>query len=164
MEDLVRFKNKIVLYGILVMLIMEIISLPFLGFSLKFTIGLLLGTAIAIANLNILAISSVMILNGKNKFFASASYLIRLLLYGGVFYLAMKFSYTAGFASIFGFMTVKIAIIFLHGIMPRFKKEEFDGKGLKKERKQVLIKTPYLITYHKGRKFITYQKFVEYKR
>ena len=164
MEDLSKFKNRIFIYGILVMLIMEVISLPFLGFNLKFLIGLVLGTAIAIANFNIMTISSLMILQGRNKFLASMSYLIRLLLYGGVFYVSVKMSFAAGIASVCGFMTIKLAIIYIHAIKPGFKKDDLSGKDIKRVKQQILINSPQWITYRGGRKIVTFKRFVEYKR
>jgi|GEM_PF-1263519 len=164
MEDLIKFKNKIFISGILIMLIAEVVSIPIIGFNWKFSVGLVLGTAISIANFNIMTISSIMILKGRNKFIASASFIIRLLLYGGVFYVSMRVSYAAGFASVVGFMTLKLAMFFVYGILPFFKKEDKKKDKLRKVKQQTLINDPYKIGYVGGRRIMTYKRFVEYKR
>ena len=164
MDDLGKFKNKIFIYGILIMIVTELISLPIRGFDWKFSVGLILGTAIAIANFNIMTIISVMILQGKSKYLATLSLIIRLLLYGGVFYVSMRLSVSAGIASVCGFMTLKLAIFIIHGIIPFFKKDEIDKGELKKVKGQKLINDPQRIGYAGGRRIITYRKFVEYKR
>ena len=164
MEDLTKFKNKIFIYGILIMLIAEVISLPIHGFDWKFSVGLLLGTAIAIANFNIMTLTSAMILEGKHKALASMSYLIRLLLYGGVFYVSIKLSVPAGIGSICGIMTLKVAIFIIHAVIPHFKKDEIVTRDLKKVKKQTLINYPQWIGYGGGKRILTFKRFVEYKR
>lgn len=164
MEDLTKFKQKIFIFGILIMLIMEVISLPIHGFDWKFSIGLILGTAIAVANFNIMTITSAMILGGKSRFLASLSYLIRLLLYGGVFYVSVKLSFPAGIGSVCGFMTLKIAIFIIHAVIPRFEKDDKKTQNLKKVKTQTLIKNPQWIKYGGGRRILTFKRFVKYKR
>ncbi len=164
MEDLTKFRNKIFIFGVLVMLVAEAISLPFIGLDWKFSVGLLLGTAIAIVNFAIMTKFSVMIVEGKNRFLASMSYLIRLLLYGGVFYMSVKISLAAGIGSVCGFMTLKVAIFIIHGILPYFAKDDNKNKGLKKIKEQTLINSPQWVGYGGGRRIVTFKRFVRYKR
>lgn len=165
MKNLSKFKNQIFLYGIFVMILMEVISLPFLGFNIKYTYGLVLGTAIAIVNFNILTISSSWMLTGKNKFFASLSYLIRLLIYGGVFYIAMKTSYMAGLGSVLGFMTLKVSIFYIHGVKPGISRKKINKESnLQGTKRNILIKDPYMVRYCGKKTVMTHKNFIEYSK
>lgn len=165
MEDLGKFKNKIFLHGVLVMLAIEVISLPFLGFNLKFLYGLLLGTAISIVNFNIMAFTFSRILSNGNRFMATVGYLIRLIIYGGVFMAALNVSRFAAFGCLAGFVTLKIAIYYLHGFKPGFKWVKLKKGGENKHKKKnILIRDPYKIKYCKGKAIITHKRFIDYKR
>lgn len=145
MNDLTTFKNKIFLYGIIVMVIFEIVSLPLIGLDIKYTYGLVLGTFISIANFNILAFTLKKVLSGGNKSFIFLGYFLRLLLYGVAVVTAFKVSNYAGFGSLLGFITVKISIYYLHGFKTKFStgrkvrpevQAEFDREDLEKEMKR----------------------------
>jgi len=149
MNDLTAFKNKIFLYGIIVMVIFEIASLPLIGLDLKYTYGLLLGTFIAIANFNILAFTLKKVLSDGNKSFIFLGYFLRLSLYGVAVVTAFKVSDHAGFGSLLGFITVKVSIYYLHGFKAKFSTDrkvrpevqaEFDREDLEKEMKRDGIK------------------------
>lgn len=120
MNDFTAFKNQIFLYSVIVSLIIELISLPILGWDKEFLYGLLLGTAVAIVNFNILAFSFRKVINDRRGSWAFISYLIRLLIYGFAFYTAAKISFVSGMGSVLGFLTIKAAIIFIHGIKAKF--------------------------------------------
>lgn len=145
MNDLTAFKNKIFLYGIFVMVIFEIVSLPLIGLDIKYTYGLLLGTFIAISNFNILAFTLKKVLNNGNKSFIFLGYFLRLALYGVAVVTAFKVSNHTGFGSLLGFITVKISIYYLHGFKAKFSEgrkvrpevqAEFDREDLEKEMKR----------------------------
>jgi|GEM_PF-1118241 len=123
MNDFTAFKNQIFIYTLIVAVFCQLISLIFLGVDVKFSYGLVLGTCVAIVNFNLLVFSSKAILkNSKGKGFAFASYIIRLLIYGVAFYMAMKVSVPAGLASVVGFLTLKLAIFYVCGIKTKFSK------------------------------------------
>lgn len=145
MNDLTGFKNKIFLYAIFVMVIMEIASLPFLGIDIKFGYGLLLGTFISTANFNILAFTLKRVLSGGNKAMVFFSYILRLAVYGFAMLTAFKVSNIAALGCALGFITVKIAIYYLHGFKAKFStdrkvrpevQEQFEKEDLEKELKK----------------------------
>jgi len=145
MNDLTAFKNKIFLYGIIVMVVFEIASLPLIGLDLKYAYGLLLGTFIAIANFNILAFTLKKVLRDGNKSFIFLGYFLRLALYGVAVVTAFKAGNNAGFGSLLGFITVKVSIYYLHGFKTKFSEgrkvrpevqAEFDREDLEKEMKK----------------------------
>lgn len=165
MEDLSKFKNKIFIYGVLVMLIMEVISLPFLGFNLKFLYGLLLGTAISIVNFNIMTFATVRMLKTGKSYLAAVNYIIRLLIYGGVFYVAIKTDNLSGLGCILGFITTKVAIYIVHGFKPGFKwMKSKRGEGISEGKQDIFIGDPYLVVYCRGRAVMTYKKYPDYKK
>lgn len=120
MNALVAFKNQIFIYGIIITAIFEVVSLPFLGLDLQFFYGLILGTTIAIVNFNILEFTLKKTLEGSGGSITFIGYIIRLALYGIAFYTAMKVSTISGIGVILGFVTLKLAIFYLHGIKTKF--------------------------------------------
>ena len=149
MSDLTSFKNKIFFHSIIIMGIIEVISLPFLGLDVKFGYGLLMGTCISIVNFNIMAFTFNRALNSGNKALVFFSYLLRLAIYGFALISAFKVNNTAALACALGFLTVKLAIYYIHGFKAKFSKdrkvrpevmEQFERedkeKELKKERKR----------------------------
>ena len=148
MSDLTSLKNKIFFHAIIIMGIIEVISLPFLGLDVKFGYGLLMGTCISIVNFNIMAFTFSRALQNGNKLLVILSYFLRLAIYGFALISAFKVSNQAGLACILGFLTVKLAIYYLHGFKAKFSKdrkvrpevmEQFEKedreKELKKERR-----------------------------
>jgi len=145
MNDLTAFNNKIFLYGIVVMVIFEIASLPLIGLDIEYTYGLFLGTFIAIANFSILAFTLKKVLSNGNKSFIFLGYFFRLTLYGVAVVTAFKVSNHAGFGCLLGFITVKISIYYLHGFKAKFSEgrkvrpevqAEFDREDLEKDMKR----------------------------
>ncbi len=123
MDDLTSFKNKIFQYGILVAVIIELASLPFLGLDIQFSYGLALGTAVAILNFSIMVFTLKRALSGRGMATTFLGYMIRLIIYGCVFYLSMKVSTISGLGTILGFLTLKSAIYYLHGFKAKFSKD-----------------------------------------
>jgi nitrate reductase NapE component len=145
MNDLTRFKNKIFLYAVIVMVIFEIVSIPFLGLDIKFGYGLLLGTCISIANFNILAFTLNRVLSGGNKAMVFFSYMLRLAIYGVALINAFNVNNLAALGCALGFITVKVSIYYLHGFKAKFStdrkvrpevQEQFEKEDLEKELKK----------------------------
>jgi len=130
-NELKAFKNQIFKYGIIAAVICEVASLPFLGFNVKFTYGLVLGTCTAIVNYSILSFTATRIVNrGNGAWLAVLGYIIRLLIYGGVFYISYKVSAASGIAALLGFMTLKAGIYYVYGFKPKFSESSAKGKEL----------------------------------
>lgn len=120
MKNLTSFKNQIFKYGIIIAVLCQLISLPFLGLNPQFSYGLALGTAIAIVNFTILEFTLKKVIEDRKGSLAFVGYLIRLAVYGGAFYISMRVSLISGMATLIGFMTLKLAIYYLHGIKAKF--------------------------------------------
>ena len=136
MDGLSSFKNEITRYGILVAAVFELASIPFLGLDAQFLYGLSLGTAIAIVNFNLMAITFRLVLEKRNRSIAFIGYLIRLAVYGGVFLISIRVSMISALGTALGFLTLKLAMFYLHGFRAKFSKgrvvreesEEFQQK------------------------------------
>lgn len=136
MISLAEFKNKIVQYGIIAALICEVVSLFFLGWNPGFTYGLALGTAISIVNFTMMEVTLRRVLSTGNRWMASLGYLIRLLFYGVAFYSAIKIGIVSAVGVLIGFMTLKVAIFYLHGIKAKYS----TGRVVREEPKELIPK------------------------
>jgi hypothetical protein len=143
-KDLTVFKNRIFFHGILVALIFEAGSLLFLGFDVGFAYGLALGTAVSVVNFSLLVLTSQRLLDNGRAWMGFGSYLVRLVVYGFAFYMALRVGYTAAIGAALGFLTLKLAIYYVHGLRaPRrdpSEKREYKILPPKKRRRKGLIK------------------------
>jgi hypothetical protein len=143
---LAAFKNQIFFHGLVAALIFEAGSLLFLGFDAGFAYGLALGTAVSVVNFNILAHTSRRLLNGGRAWMGFAGYLVRLAVYGFAFYMALRVSHAAAIGAALGFLTLKLAIYYIHGFKsPRLAKKSPANRKLsplpyQKPRRQGLMK------------------------
>lgn len=110
MESFDTFKNRIVKYGIVLMFIIEIASIPVIGLNYKFALGLLLGTAISVVNLYLLAFQCRQVIMQGNKLISVWGYLLRLFLFGAVAVICIKISLRCGVGAILGILTTKAAM------------------------------------------------------
>lgn len=120
MNDIITFKNRIFLYGVIISLLCALISIIFIGVNVQFLYGLALGTSIAIVNFQLLAFTLKKVLGGLGAYLAFVGYLFRLMIYGGAFYASMRIGLNSGMGTLFGFMTLKIAIYYLYGFRAKF--------------------------------------------
>ncbi|MEG1584361.1 MAG: ATP synthase subunit I [Anaerovorax sp.] len=132
-----KFKNKIGLYAVIVAGICQVISFLVLGVDLKFTYGLVLGTAVALLNFNILEVTlRVAMSGGSGAAIIIIGYLVRLAFYGISFYICITTTYSCGAGAALGYLTVKVAIYYLHGFKAKFStgrvvREEPEGLKFK---------------------------------
>ncbi|MDR2354850.1 MAG: hypothetical protein LBE16_01510 [Clostridiales Family XIII bacterium] len=115
-KDLTAFKNRIFFHGIVVALIFEAGSLFFLGPNAEFAYGLAFGTAVSIVNFNILVYMSRRLLSSGRAWMGFAGYLVGLTVYGFAFYMSLRVSLIAALGAGLGFLTLKLAIYYIHCI------------------------------------------------
>ncbi|MBO5666271.1 MAG: ATP synthase subunit I, partial [Firmicutes bacterium] len=118
-------KGKIYKYSIITAIVIDLISLIFLGLDRQFAAGLILGTCISAINfrLHVLQILTLDV-SKPRKFGAFVRYVIRILLYAVGFYLALRISYICALGALLGFLTQKIAIIIEFVFRPLLIKEK----------------------------------------
>ncbi|MDR2132191.1 MAG: ATP synthase subunit I [Clostridiales Family XIII bacterium] len=150
-NDLAAFKNRIFLHGLSIALIFEGGSLLFLGLDAGFAYGLALGTAVSIVNFNILARVSRRLLDGGRPWMSFVGYIARLAVYGFAFYMALRVSHIAAIGAALGFLTLKLAIYYVHGFRaPRAQasaKRKFAPPPQRKPRKKGLMKEIFGSSY-----------------
>ncbi|MBQ9930723.1 MAG: ATP synthase subunit I [Firmicutes bacterium] len=125
-KSLSALKGKVYKYSIIAAVIIEAISLIFLGFDRQFAAGLILGTCISAINfrLHVLQILTLDFSRNRKRRGVFIRYLVRIILYAISFYLALRISYICALGALLGFMTQKIAIIVEFVFRPLFTKKE----------------------------------------
>jgi len=125
-KNLSALKGKIYKYSFLTAVVIEAISLIFLGFDRQFAAGLILGTCISAVNfrLHVLQILTLDFSQGKRRRGVLIKYVIRIVLYAISFYLALRISYICALGALLGFMTQKVAIVAEFVFRPLFTKKE----------------------------------------
>jgi asparagine N-glycosylation enzyme membrane subunit Stt3 len=122
MNKLLLFKKKIYIYAIICAIIFEVISMIILGPNIQFAYGLMMGTLVAIANFSLMALLFEKMLVEKRIGISIAGYIIRLGLCAAVILVALKIDIKCAAGALLGFITVKIAIFYLHGIKNKLQK------------------------------------------
>ena len=125
MSNSTNFKLQIFKYTLAIAVLFEAGSLPLLGFSVEYTCGLLAGTVVSMVSFSIMLTMSKRILSSGQKWMASAGYMLRLPIYGLTFFICIKVGgIIAAIACLLGFITVTVAIIFVHGIIAKDREKE----------------------------------------
>lgn len=120
------------IYCLIVGAIIELASICFIGWDALFLYGLALGTSVAIVNYKLLIFSSRLALSSKKGIsLVATGYIIRLAIYGGVFFLSYTSGVTSGIGTLLGYMTVKIVIFYEYGIKPGMASQKYDKTTLK---------------------------------
>lgn len=133
-NDWKSFQFDIVKYGLAAAVLMEIVSLPFLGLSLRFVYGLALGTAISVVNFRIQGYSYEKLLSSIHGMVArmsvaALSFLLRMLLYGAAFLVCVKTGGGCIPGILCGFITIPCGIYY----SCVFRKK---GKGKKSQKSE----------------------------
>lgn len=119
-------------YSVLAAAIIELGSLPLIGWNPLFIYGLALGTCVAIVNYNILVLLSQKALDmGRGISLAVVGYIVRLGIYGGVFLLSYKTGTVSGIATLLGYMTIKLSMFYVYGFKPGFASRRYEKAKIK---------------------------------
>ena len=142
--------------------IIEVISLPILGVSILFPYGLSIGVCAAAINLNIIESTIKRAVDRGKKGPVVIGFFIRMLLFAGAFWLAVRTSNVSGLGAAIGFMLPRITLYFRFGMLPGIRK--MLGKDLPvvyraDTRSMVFIKEPWLTLYCGGRSYVTHRHF-----
>ena len=113
MTSLKEFRNEIIIYGIVMAAVAEVISLFVIGPDVLFAVGLASGTAVSILGFIILVRTGETLVEESKKSPILLGYVVRLFLYGVVFFICIKASLPCGFGCGIGFVTIHFGIMFL---------------------------------------------------
>lgn len=120
MASFLKFRNQIFKYSIIVAIIMELVSVIFIGLSTKFLLGMVVGTAVTLLNFSILERSSEMLMKKNSTGPMVGGYFIRMPIYGVAFYLCLRAGLYCAVACGLGFVTLPVALLYIYGIKSRF--------------------------------------------
>jgi len=120
MKDINAFRNQIIKYGGIAGLLICIIYLLFFGIRFPFLIGAAAGTAISALGFVMIVFTGKKVSEEGRRAPAVLSYIVRLPIYGIVFYLCIRFSLVCGIGCVLGFITIPLSIFYIYGIKSRF--------------------------------------------
>ena len=129
--ELKAFMAPIFKYGIATACLMAAASMLVIGWDPFFVYGLTLGTSVSIVNHILLAYTANFCLSSKRgTIFSIIGYMMRLIIYGFVFYTSYKSGITSAMGTLLGFVTLKIAIYYYYGFKPGFASKKYDKAKL----------------------------------
>ena len=149
----------------------ELVSLALIGPSAIFLYGLVLGLAVAIIALNMLASNVSAATGARSKKIVSTGYFIRILLYALALYLCAKTGLVALVGCMAGLLLPKAALTFGQLVMPKIRKAMGKEEPVTERfvvvsdpGSRLFVKTQGMVINKGGRDFFTYKHFKHYKR
>ncbi|MDR2157178.1 MAG: hypothetical protein LBO81_05310 [Clostridiales Family XIII bacterium] len=182
-----NLRNQAVVYGVGIMALCGLISLPVLGVNLLFVGGLIFGTAVSVLNISLLAFFTERSLLFGKPLLATVGLVLRMSLCGAAFVGSVTaLGDMAGFGTAVGFVTVYAAVFWLNGVRPHIlriiqffsaKADGFPrrscgdpeyiyenaGCGANGERRYVFVKSFSMTKYRGGRTYVTCRRFRKLK-
>lgn len=107
------------IHTVIVAVIFEMLSLPFLGLNGYFAIGMAIGTVVTILNFTLLVSMAFKTIEGESPGLGVVGFLIRMIVYAITFAICVKFNSTMAIAAAIGFVTQKVALVYVFGIKQR---------------------------------------------
>ena len=147
--------------------IAEVISLPVFGLNILFLYGLAIGVCVAIVNLHIISITIARAVERGKKTPVIAGFIVRALLYGGAFLLAVRTSGASGLGAAAGFLLPRVVMYFRYGLLSAARRK------LRKEpapvfvtdtRSNMFIKEPQYVLYCGGKTYMTHRHYRKVKK
>ena len=138
------------------------VSLPFFGLGILFPYGLAIGACVAVLNLNIISATIDKAAEKGKTRPVTLGFFVRILLYGGAFWLALRTSGVSALGAVIGMLLPRAAMLFEYAILPAIRRKlgKEPAPAYKADtRSRVFIKEPWLVRYSKGRAFVTHRHF-----
>ena len=120
MDDISRIKKQVALYGLVFIAVCQIVSLFIIGFDVLFTVFLMAGLAAGLVCFNLIEFFLKKMLDSGNAGLSTLSFVIRILIYCGVFFIAVKQGTACGLACLLGILAPKVPLYYFHAIKPDF--------------------------------------------
>ncbi len=123
--------NSIFKYSVIAAALIQAAAVLLFGWDLPFAYGLILGTCVSMVNHSLMAFTSNLCLSAKGgPLLGIAGYIVRLAIYGGVFYISYMTGPSSGMGTVLGFLTIKLAIYYLYGFKPGFSSRSYENVKL----------------------------------
>ncbi|MDR1027835.1 MAG: hypothetical protein LBL63_00265 [Clostridiales Family XIII bacterium] len=182
-----NLRNRAVLYGMGIMALCGVVSLPVLGVNLAFIGGLVFGAAVSALNIVLLAFFTERSLSQGKRSVAVSGFVLRMLIYGIAFVLSLTApGRAASVGTAVGFVTTHAALFYLNGVRPWilkkirsiargadaaptgdappleyiYERETRDADG---KRRYIFVKSFSMTKYHGERTYVTYRQFKRLK-
>ena len=151
-------------------IVCELVSLALIGFSSIFLYGLVLGLAVAIIGVHLLASTIEAAAGNRRIKTVSLGLLIRIMLYALSLYLCARTGMYAVFGCMAGLLLPKAALIFGQLAMPKIRKamgKEEPEAGhfveVPDPGSRLFVKTYSIVISKDGRDYVTHRHFKRYK-
>jgi hypothetical protein len=160
--DISKIKKEITRYTILAAVIAEAVSLLVFGPNIFFPYGLAIGVCAAIINLHVISATIERAIERGRKSPVTAGLILRILLYGGAFILAIRTSGLSGAGAAVGFFIPRVVLYIRYGLAPWIQKrirKEPSAVYRTDTRGNMFIKQPSLTRYHSGKMYVTHRHY-----
>jgi hypothetical protein len=141
--------------------------LPALGPNVFFPYGLAIGVCVAIVNLHIISITIGRAVGQGKTGPVIAGFIIRILLYGGAFVMAVKTSGLTGLGVATGFLLPRVTLYIRYGLLPVIRRKlgkEPPPVYVTDSRSNMLVKDPSFIRYSGGKVYMTHRHYRKVKK
>ena len=138
------------------------ISLIIIGPNILFTYGLAIGACAAIIALYIISISINRAAETGNKKSVTFGFVIRILLYGGALFLAVRTSDISFAGAAIGLLVPHVALYIMYGLLPAARRKlgkEPPTVYVTDTSSMVFVKEPFFVSYNKSRAYLTHRHY-----
>ena len=169
-NDIKKLTKEIIQYSLIGAAVCELVSLALIGPSAFFLYGLVLGLAVAIIGVHLLAATVVSATSERGKKIVSLGYIVRIILYALALYLCVRTGIYALFGCMAGLLLPKVALTVGQLVMPKIRKamgkEEPETEhyvAVSNPGSRLFVKTQGMVIYRGGKAFVTHRHFKQYK-
>ena len=161
-----EIKKTITKYTIIIAAIAAVISLFVFGPNILFPYGIALGVCASLVNLSVISSSIDRAVASGRKAPVIIGFLIRIVLYGAAFFLAVRTGGISGLGAAIGFLLPRLCLHIHYGFLPWFRqKTGREPKPVYKTDTSVNIfdKEPRFLMYNNGRAYLTHRHYRKVK-
>ena len=138
------------------------ISLPVFGLNILFPYGMAVGVCASVVSLNIISVSIERAVERGRKGPVILGFIVRILLYCGAFWLAVRTSGVSGLGAAIGFLLPRITMQVRYALLPWLRRKL--GKEPRiiyktDTQSNVFVKEPWLVRYNKGKAYVTHRHY-----
>ena len=138
------------------------ISLPAIGPNILFSYGLAIGACAAVIALNIIGVSIERAAERNKKKPVIFGYIIRVLLYGGALFFAVRTSGLTFAGAAIGLLLPHAALYVMYGLVPAIRKrvrKEPQPVWVTDTRSLLFVSEPHLVLQSNGRTYLSHRHY-----
>jgi hypothetical protein len=161
-KQITKIKKEIIKYTIIAAAAAAFISFLFYGLNIMFPYGLAIGVCASVINLGVISASIKRAVERGRKEPVTAGFIVRTLIYAGALVLAARTGALAFYGAALGVLVPHIVIFVKYAIIPAFRRKlgrEPMPVYVTDTSSKLFIKDPWLVSYKRGRTYLTYKHF-----